>query len=393
MPKKKNKIEIKQLKNGELIKESNSLHINNPDYLLTFSDLKVSDGIDIIENIIILRDNYIRSNRKYDGDEIYDEELMEITEEYKDIKNIEGSYICQNFNKLNYIVNSYDDISIISIIANDLYLQDFFDNLKVLNSKKGFVDARLNIGQIILIDKALSPKMLIQTYKTATKQKAKFFESLQLPLHISNITNKNDFLVVASNLPEESLNEEYVMEVGLDITNMDYDDERLDLKEFTTRIEDAVTIACEDALDSINLSPGILDYFVSEGILIGDLVEAASDLIDDQDEKLNENLEKAILDAINDINISFLLMSAIQIRDDLDKYRLREISLKSDKKRLYNDLAFGIAIANSIGGSEAVLRFNHYINKKPGIIYGLSPILDSAFAGLIAGAVSKVLNE
>ena len=131
--------------------------------------------------------------------------------------------------------------------------------------------------------------MLIQTYKTATKQKAKFFESLQLPLHISNITNKNDFLVVASNLPEESLNEEYVMEVGLDITNMDYDDERLDLKEFTTRIEDAVTIACEDALDSINLSPGILDYFVSEGILIGDLVEAASDLIDDQDEKLNEN--------------------------------------------------------------------------------------------------------
>ena len=29
---------------------------------------------------------------------------------------------------------------------------------------------------------------------------------------------------------------------------------------------------------------------------------------------------------------------------------------------------------------------------KPGIIYGLPPILDDAFAGLIAGCVSKILS-
>ena len=164
-----------------LVKESNALYVNNPDFYLTFSDLKVSDGIDIIENIIVLSDNYIKSNRKYDTPMLTDEELMEITEEYKDNKKIEGGYISEDFGDLKFIENSYDDITIISIISNDLYLQDFANGLKVLNSKKGFADARFNLGQIILIDKALSPKLLIQIYKIATKQKAKFFESLHFP--------------------------------------------------------------------------------------------------------------------------------------------------------------------------------------------------------------------
>ena len=240
MSKKNKSRKVKQLNNGMLVKESNALYVNNPDFYLTFSDLKVSDGIDIIENIMVLSDNYIKSNRKYDTPMLTDEELMEITEEYKDNKKIEGGYISEDFGDLKFIENSYDDIIIISIISNDLYLQDFANGLKVINSKKGFADARFNLGQIILIDKALSPKLLIQIYKIATKQKAKFFESLHFPLHINNIINIDDFLVVASNLPEDSLNEDYVMEVGLDITNMEYDDEKIDLDEFYMRIEDAV---------------------------------------------------------------------------------------------------------------------------------------------------------
>ena len=70
------------------------------------------------------------------------------------------------------------------------------------------------------------------------------------------------------------------MEVGLDITNMQYDDERedFDMEEFSIRIQDAVTISCEDAVEKMNLTTGILDYLVSEGILIGDLVEAGLEL-------------------------------------------------------------------------------------------------------------------
>ena len=250
--KNKNIKEIKSIKsklvNGELIKNEDALYINNPDYFLTFSDLEISDGIDIIENIMVLSDNYISFNRENESETLTDVELMEITEEYKENNAIEGGYICQSFDKIEHIINAYDDITVITVISNDLEVQDFHNELKVVNSWKGFGNAKLDFGQIILLNHAFSPKLLIQLYKIATKQKAKFFESLHLPIHINNILNNKDFLVIASNLPEETLDQDYIMEIGLDITNMEYEDDDIDLDEFIERIEDSVIIGCEDAL-------------------------------------------------------------------------------------------------------------------------------------------------
>ena len=50
----------------------------------------------------------------------------------------------------------------------------------------------------------------------------------------------------------------------------------------------------------------------------------------------------------------------------------------------------------SLDGStltKATFNFNQYYNLKPGILYGLPPILNDVFAGFIAGCVSKVLEE
>ena len=284
--KNKNIKEIKSIKNKlincELIKNEDALYINNPDYFLTFSDLEISDGIDIIENIMVLSENYISFNRKND-EALSDVELMEITEEYKEKNSIEGGYISQSFDKIDYIINSYNDITVITVISNDLEVQEFYNDLKVLNSWKGFDNAKVDFGHIIILNHAFSPKLLIQLYKIATKQKAKFFESLHLPIHLNNILNKKDFLVIASNLPEETLDQDYIMEIGLDITNMEYEDDDIDLNEFIQRIEDAVAISCEDALEKINLNTGILDYLVSEGILFGDLIEAGMNLLENME--------------------------------------------------------------------------------------------------------------
>ncbi|WP_297982534.1 phosphatidylglycerophosphatase [uncultured Methanobrevibacter sp.] len=387
--------EIKQLNNGTLIKMEDALYINNPDYFLTFSDLKISDGIDIIENIMILSNNYINFNRLNEGEIIDDVELMEITEMYKENNEIEGGYISQNFDKLEFITNTYDDISIITVVSNDLELQKFTDDLKVLNSWKGFEKAKLEFGQIIILDHSLSPKLLIQLYKTAIKQKAKFFESLRLPLHINNILNNNDFLVIASNLPEETLNQDYVMDVGLDITNLEYEDDEIDFNEFSQRIEDAVTISCEDALEKINLNAGILDYFVSEGILIGDLIEAGFALLENVEESddLKEELEKILVKNFSDKNINGLLMSAIRLEDDLNNKRIREIDISKKEIHFYPDELIGISIANQIAGTKGVLNFRRYSKNKPGILYGLGPILSNAFAGLIAGSMTKLFEE
>lgn len=376
-----------KLLNGNLNKNSDVLYIENGDYFLTFSDLKVSDGIDIIENIMILKNE----------SKMTEEELIEFTEEYKENNKIDGSYISQNFNDLDYIVNSYENISVITVIANDVTPEDFSEGLKVLNSEKGFVDAKIDIGQIILINKALSPKALIQLYKVATKQKAKFFESLHLPIHISNILNTQDFLVIASNMPEGSLNEEYVMEVGLDITNMQYDDEspEFDIEEFSLRVQDAVTISCEDAIEKMNLTTGILDFLVSEGILIGDLVEAGFELcvgVEVTDE-LKDKLEKQIIHSLTDINVITLLMAAIRTEEDFQKDRIREIDVSDDPAYLYTDEVFGLAISNQIAGTKAQFNFKRYDEAKPGIIGSLGPMVDDIFAGLIAGCMSKIFEE
>ena len=384
-----------KLVNGELIKNEDSLYINNPDYLLTFSDLEISDGIDIIENIMVLSNDYINFNRINEEDELTDIELMEITEDYKEKNEIEGGYICQSFDKIEYLINSYDDITVITVISNDLEVQDFHDDLKVVNSWKGFENAKLNFGQIILLNHAFSPKLLIQLYKIATKQKAKFFESLHLPAHINHILNNEDFLVIASNLPEETLDQDYIMEIGLDITNMEYEDEDIDLNEFTQRIEDAVVISCEDALEEINLNMGILDYLVSEGILIGDMVEVGMSLLENMEptEELKDNLKKQLLKSMSDKNINALIMGAIRMEDDFQKGRVREINLNEKPVHFYPDELIGASIANQIAGTKALLNFRRYSKNKPGILYGLGPILSNTFAGLIAGSMTKILEE
>lgn len=396
--KNKNIKEIKSIKsklvNGELIKNEDALYINNPDYFLTFSDLEISDGIDIIENIMVLSDNYISFNRENDGT-LTDVELMEITEEYKEKNAIEGGYISQSFDKIDYIINSYDDITVITVISNDLQIQEFYNDLKVLNSWKGFENAKVDFGQIIILNHAFSPKLLIQLYKIATKQKAKFFESLHLPIHINNILNNKDFLVVASNLPEETLDQEYIMEIGLDITNMEYEDDDINLDEFIQRIEDAVVISCEDALEKIDLNTGILDYLVSEGIQIGDLIEVGMSLLENMGptDELKDKLEKQLLKSISDRNINALLIAAIRIEEDFQKGRVREINLNEKLIHFYPDELIGATIANQIAGTKALLNFKRYSKEKPGILYGLGPILSNTFAGLIAGCMTKILEE
>ena len=396
--KNKNIKEIKSIKsklaNGELIKNEDALYINNPDYFLTFSDLEVSDGIDIIENIMVLSDDYISFNREKEDETLTDVELMEITEEYKEEKSIEGGYICQSFDKIDYITNTYDDITVITVISNDLEIQDFYKELKVVNSWKGFSNAKLNLGQIILLDHAFSPKLLIQLYKIATKQKAKFFESLHLPSHINNISNNDDFLVIGSNLPEETLDQDYIMEIGLDITNMEYEDDEINLDEFIERIEDAVIISCEDALEKTNLSTGILDYLVSEGIQIGEMIEVGMSLLENMEptDELKEKLEKQLLESISDRNINALIIGAIRMEEDFKKGRIREINLNEKLVHFYPDALIGATIANQIAGTKGVLNFRRYSENKPGILYGLGPILSNAFAGLIGGCMTKILE-
>ena len=349
-----------------IVKKDYGICINNPNHFLAFSDFTVSDGIDIVENVNVLKakDDFNATAKKAET-----------------FNRSQGSYIAQATQSIDYFTNTYDDLTIFTFMANDVVLEGFTEHLKVANSPKGFADARINISYVIYLDMALSPKDLLEIFKIITKIKAKKLASMALPLHIQNILNTNDFLAVLGNVPDTGGK-------SLDVNNAKFDD--VDFDELKIRIEDAIEISIEDAFEKMKLTFGILDYLVSEGILIGDLVEAGLELVDDVPDELKAKMEAQILKSLSDINVILLLFAAMRVEHDLTGSRIREIE---DSKYLYSGEVLGLAISNQIAGTKAIFNFKRYKDAKPGIIYGLPPMLDDAFAGLIAGCVSRILED
>ncbi|AMD18112.1 phosphatidylglycerophosphatase [Methanobrevibacter sp. YE315] len=354
-----------------IIKKDYGICINNPNHFLAFSDFTVSDGIDIIENVNILKAK---------------NEFKSLAKKAETFNQSEGSYIAQANVSLNYFKNSYDDLTIFTFMDNDVVIEEFTEHLKVANSHKSFMDARINISHVVYIDKVLSPKDLLKIFKIVTNIKAKTLANWALPIHIQNILNTDDFLAVLSNVPQS---------VGdsLDINNAEYDD--IDFDELKIRIEEAIEISLEDAFKKLELTFGILDYFVAEGILIGDLVEAGMELVEGTEvtQELKDKMKAQILKSLTDINVITLLVAAMRTEHDLSGNRIREVDVSDDPAHLYTDEVLGLAIANQIAGTKATFNFKRYDEAKPGIIYGLPPMLDDIFAGLIAGCMSKIFEE
>ena len=354
-----------------LIKKDYGICINNPNHFLAFSDFTVSDGIDIVENV-----NVIKSK----------DDFKTTAKRAETFNQSNASYIAQASNSIDYFTRQYDDLIIFTFLENDVVIEDFTDYLKVANSSKGFVDARINLSHIVYIDKTLSPKDLLKIFKLTTSVKAEKLADMALPLHIKNILNTNDFLAVLSNIPRNNAK-------SFDINNGDFDD--IDFDELKVKIAEAIEISIEDAFKNLNLTFGILDYFVSEGILIGDLVETGVGFLSDVEvtQDLKDKLESQILKSLSDINVITLIISALRMEQDLVANRLREVDIHNDLDYIRTGEVLGLAISNQIAGTEAIFKYNKYIELKPGIIYGLPPILNNIFAGLIAGCVSKIFEE
>lgn len=351
-----------------IIKKDYGICINNPNHFLAFSDFTVSDGIDIVENVNIIKAK---------------DEFKATAKRAETFNQFNGSYIAQATDSLDYFENTYDDLTIFTFMASDVELEQFTDKLKVANSHKGFVEARIDLSHVIYIDRVISPKDLLKIFKVVAGTKSRVLAKMDLPLHIQNILNSDDFLAVLANVPETDSG-------LLDINNAEYDD--IDFDELEIRISDAVEISLEDAFEKLELTFGILDYFVSEGILIGDLVEAGTDLLNESDvtSDIQDAMEAQILKSLADVNVISLLLSAMATERDLTNNKIREIHIQDD---FLTGEILGLAISNQIAGTKAAFNFNKYYTLKPGIIYGLPPILDGIFAGLIAGCITKVFEE
>ena len=210
-----------------IIEKDYGICINNPNLFLAFSDFTVSDGIDIVENV-----NVIKAKNEFEA----------TAKRAETFNQSQGSYIAQAVDGLDYFENTYDDLTVFTFMSNDVEIEEFTDKLQVANSPKGFADARINLSHIIHIDKVISPKDLLKIFKIVTNIKAKALANMALPLHIRNILNTDDFLAVLANVPQSDTD-------SLDINNAEYDD--VDWDDLKIRIEDAVEISLEDAFEHL----------------------------------------------------------------------------------------------------------------------------------------------
>lgn len=366
-------------------KSINSVYIKNNDGFLAISDSNISNGIDIIEDIVIIKN----------------------TNDINKVKKVNhNSYIGQKaYSKNNYFVenNKESKVSIINFTNTNLKLTKITNNLSVLKTKKlGKSDKtdksdksdkadgnniELDLGQIILINKNLNTKELAKLYKIAIETKTKYFEYLKIPEHIKTDLNDNEFLILASVLSNDNNNESKNTNSNL---NELYELEKLE-KDLVAKM----LKSCNKSLKSMKISFGILDYITAEGIIIDDLVEAGMEICVgiEVTKELKLKLKRQILKSLEDLNVIALLMTAIRVEEDFQNNRLREVDVGDDPAYLYTDEVLGIAIATQIAGTKAMFNFKRYDEAKPGIISKLGPMLDDIFAGLVAGAMSKIFEE
>lgn len=105
--------------------------------------------------------------------------------------------------------------------------------------------------------------------------------------------------------------------------------------------------------------------------------------------------EKCLLEAMDDINVSALVMAAFRLNEDGERGLIPGIDKKEFEKdpvHLVADEILGISIAQLIAGYYGLFEFYRFDRKKPGILARLPPFVDDAIGGLIAGASSKLYS-
>jgi len=139
---------------------------------------------------------------------------------------------------------------------------------------------------------------------------------------------------------------------------------------------------------------GVAERLEAKGAGLPAMVEAAMALYVPHGvapEEAREMIKGKIAKAMEDPNISSLLLAAVLLEEELCSGRPGTIG--GDPVFLLADEILGMAIAEYIGGTCARFELTRYDQRKPGILGRLGPFLDDAVAGLIAGCTARFYTE
>ena len=150
----------------------------------------------------------------------------------------------------------------------------------------------------------------------------------------------------------------------------------------------------------VDVKPALLVFLEQKGIGLKDLTDTGLELFVphpgiESVEKAAMLLREELLDVLEDVNVSCLLVAAFRAQEDAEKGLIPGLTKERFLGRpgLVADEVLGLAIANYIAGTRGIFEYTRFDQAKPGILKKLGPITNDAVAALIAGASSNMYTK
>lgn len=240
--------------------------------------------------------------------------------------------------------------------------------------KNSYINIAGSINIILIINKKLNQKSLINSYSYAERAKISALWDIDVRSSSGDLAvgNSCDSLIVACTGESKEENE----------------------ADFQILVEKCVREATKKSILNSGFKKSVLDFIEEVGVKIEDLVDAGMELCVgvERSEELYKKLHDQILKSLEDLNVVSFIIAGIRLEEDYMKHRVEGIDVDEDPAYLYSDEVFGMSVANQIAGTKAIFNFKRYDEEKPGIIGELGPMLDDIFAGLVAGCMSKIFE-
>ena len=146
--------------------------------------------------------------------------------------------------------------------------------------------------------------------------------------------------------------------------------------------------------------PPLLKYLEEKGITLRDLLDTALEFYVphpgvETKEKAEQILKEELLDALDDVNVSTLIVAAFRAQEDADAGKIPGLSQERFQGRpgLVADELIGLAIVTYIAGARGVFEFTRFDQAKPGFLKKLGPLTNDAVGGLVAGVSSNMYTR
>jgi alpha-ribazole phosphatase CobZ len=150
----------------------------------------------------------------------------------------------------------------------------------------------------------------------------------------------------------------------------------------------------------MDVKPPLLLYLEERGVTMSDLVNTALEFFVPHPgvetvEKASTILKEEFLDALEDVNVSALMVMAFRAEEDARNGLIPGLPQERFLGRpgLIADEVLGIAIAGYIAGTRGVFEYTRFDQAKPGILKKLGPIVNDAIGALVASASSNMYTK